>query len=532
MNIVDTLFARCDREAVALVCDDLSLTYGQLEAEVDRAAGALLDAGLPEPRTGFVPRVGLACPNGPDHVILALAVLRVGGCLVPVPGELAAPEREALIRTVGVHAVVVAGEMPWPGRDHCGTYSPASEIQKRRAAHVEEHGTCFSRLNPKKFVPNSSTPLSEIVELVAKEIPELSATLFLEPQRSPQELGFEEAAIADLSPAFIRFSSGTTGRSKGIVLSHASLMARIETGNRRLGITPADRIVWILPMAHHFAVSIILYLLKGATTVVVRSHLPEDILDAALRHEGTVLYGAPFHHAMLAREPSGRPWPTLRLAVSTAAALPLATARAFDFRYGVPLSQGFGIIEAGLPLLNTAAPREKPESVGRPLDDMAVDFRDPETGRTAAAGEVGELFLQADGMLDAYLNPWRLRGDILADGRWFQTGDLARQDADGFVYVVGRTNSVINSAGMKCFPEEVEAVIQSHPGVLAVRVSGQPHPHFGAVPVADIIAGEPAPSAASLAAHCRNALAHHKIPVEFRFVKDLPRTSSGKIRRF
>jgi acyl-CoA synthetase (AMP-forming)/AMP-acid ligase II len=85
---------------------------------------------------------------------------------------------------------------------------------------------------------------------------------------------------------------------------------------------------------------------------------------------------------------------------------------------------------------------------------------------------------------------------------------------------------------MKCFPEEVEAVIQSHPGVLAVRVSGQPHPHFGAVPVADIIAGEPAPSAASLAAHCRNALARHKVPVEFRFVKDLPRTNSGKIRRF
>ena len=88
------------------------------------------------------------------------------------------------------------------------------------------------------------------------------------------------------------------------------------------------------------------------------------------------------------------------------------------------------------------------------------------------------------------------------------------------------------SAGMKCFPEEVEAVIQSHPGVLAVRVSGQPHPHFGTVPVADLIAGEPPPSAASLAAHCRTALAHHKVPVEFRFVNDLPRTSSGKIRRF
>ena len=485
MNIVDTLFARCDREAVALVCGDLSLTYGQLEEEVDRAAGAMSKAGLPKPRAGFVPRVGLACPNSPEHVIFALAILRAGGCLVPVAGELAIPEREALIRTVGVQSVVLAGGMPWPGRHQA-----------------------------------------------AKEMPELSATLFLEPQRPSLELGFEEAAMAALCPAFIRFSSGTTGRSKGIVLSHASLLARIETGNRRMEITPRDRIVWILPMAHHFAVSIMLYLLQGATTVIVRSHLPEDILDAALHHGGTVLYASPFHHAMLANEPSGRPWPTLRLAVSTAAALPLTTARAFDARYGVPLSQGFGIIEVGLPLLNTAAPREKPESVGRAPDDMAVQLRDPETGAPIPDGDVGELLLQVDGMLDTYLNPWRLRGDLLLDGRWFQTGDLARRDAEGFVYIVGRTNSVINSGGMKCFPEEVEAVILSHPGVSAVRVSGQAHPHFGAVPVADIIPREPAPSTENLAAHCRNALASHKVPVEFRFVKELPRTSSGKIRRF
>jgi len=488
MNIVDRIFARCDRGAIALLCGEWSLTYGALEEAVDHAAGALFQAGLPRSLEGFVPRVGLACPNGPEHVILALAVLRAGGCLVPVAGELAEPEREALLRTVGVHALVLARAMPWPGR------------QAQR-----DH---------------------------AKEMPGLSATLFLEPKHSPLELGFDEAAIAALSPAFIRFSSGTTGRSKGIVLSHASLLARIETGNRRMEITPGDRVVWILPMAHHFAVSIMLYLLQGAATIVVRSHLAEDVLDAAIVHRGTVLYGAPFHHAMLAGEPSGRPWPARRLAVSTAAALPLGTGRAFDVRYGVPVSQGFGIIEAGLPLLNTAAPREKPESVGKALDDLALEFRDPETGAVVPDGAVGELFLQADGMLDAYLRPWRLRRKILAEGRWFQTGDLARRDADGFVFLVGRTNSAINSSGMKCFPEEVEAVLQAHPGVSAVRVFGLEHPHFGAVPVAEVVPCDPPPSAASLEQHCRNALASHKIPVEFRFVRELPLTSSGKLRRF
>jgi len=487
MNIADLVFADRDQAAEALVSEGATLTYGSLADAVERAVVALLRAGLPRREEGFVPRVGLACPNGPEHVILALAVLRAGACLVPVAGELAAPEREALIQSMGLHALVVAGGMAWP----------------ERLARREQ----------------------------AVELPELCAWLFLEPRRSGTGLGFDEEAFAALDPAFIRFSSGTTGKAKGVVLSHASLRARIETANRRLEITPRDRVVWILPMAHHFAVSIMLYLLNGATTIIVEGRLAEDVLDAAIRHGGTVIYGAPFHHALLAKESSGRPWPTLRLAVSTAAALPLATAREFDARYGVPLSQGFGIIEIGLPLLNTAAAREKPGSVGRPLEDIGVTLRDPESGGAPADGEVGELLLRAEGMLDAYLNPWQPRSEVLDGGGWFRTGDLAVRDAEGFIQLVGRTKSVINVAGMKCFPEEVEAVLQAHPGVRAACVYGREHPHYGAVPVADIVASEPAPSAACLTEHCRKALARYKVPVEFQFVSELRRTSSGKIRR-
>ena len=488
MNIVDLVFAQADSAATALICDSKALTYGELDQAVDRASALLLKAGLPRRAPGFVPRIGLACPNGIDHIVLALAVLRTGGCLVPIAGELAVPEREALSRTVGVHAVIIAGCMPWPER--------------------------------------LADPECSIL------VQELEAALCIEPPaESFNAPGFSETALAELNPALIRFSSGTTGRAKGVVLSHATLLARIETGNRRLEITRDDRVIWILPMAHHFAVSIMLYLLKGATTVIVRSHLAEDILDAAVRHRGTVLYGAPFHHALLAAESSGRQWPTLRLAVSTAAALPITTARAFDARYGVPLSQALGIIEIGLPFLNTFAPREKPDSIGRPLDDISFEIRDVEAGHPVPAGEVGELLVNAEGMIDAYLHPWQPRKDLLKEGRWFCTGDLARLDEAGCLYHTGRTKTVINVAGMKCFPEEVEAVLQSHPGVRAVCVSGRVHPQFGAVPVAEIIPAEPPPSIASLQEHCRASLARYKVPVEFRFVHDFARTPSGKIRR-
>ncbi|MEA3209640.1 MAG: long-chain acyl-CoA synthetase [Chthoniobacter sp.] len=445
MNIVEEIQRRADHGAIALISGGERLTYGELFARVDPVAARLsrLEAA----------RVGLDCPNGFQHVVLALAIVRAGKCLVPIASELVERERERVIGETGVGAI------------------------------VSGHG--------------------EVREGAIRE------------------LAFDPVTLSALNPAFIRFSSGTTGRSKGIVLSHESLLERVTAANRGLRIGPADRVVWILPMAHHFAVSIMLYLLHGATTVIENSHLAEDVLNAAITHSGTVLYGAPFHHALLAAEGSGRAWPTLRLAVSTAATLPLATAQAFEKRFGMPLSQGLGIIEVGLPLVNFEQAREKPTSVGKPLPDYAAEVR----------GE-GELFLRGPGMLDAYLNPWRPRAEILEDG-WFRTGDLARIDEDGDVHLLGRSGSVINVAGLKCFPEEIEAVLCEVPGVQRARVSGKANPRFGAVPIAEIVPRDPAnpPKIAALAAHCRSALARYKVPVEFRLVESVPLTPSGKIQR-
>jgi long-chain acyl-CoA synthetase len=446
VNIVELIHQRADRAAIALICGDEEISFGRLLDDADAVAGRL--------RSVSAGRVALDCPNGVAHVVLALGIVRSGKCLVPLASELAAPERERVIRETGVGAII-----------------------------------------------DASGSIREIA--------------------SPADPGFDEKALDALNPAFIRFSSGTTGTSKGVVISHETLLDRVTAANRGLGIGPADRIVWILPMAHHFAVSIMLYLLQGAATVIVNSHLAEDVLAAGRCHGGTVLYGAPFHHALLAAESSGLAWPSLRLAVSTAASLPAKTAAAFDTRYGLPLTQGLGVIEVGLPLLNLAAAREKPAAVGRPLPDFSAELR----------GD-GELFLRGPGMFDAYLRPWRRRSEVLVDG-WFRTGDLARIDADGDIFLLGRSHSVINVGGLKCFPEEIEAVLGEVPGVAAARVQGRENARFGAVPVAEIEARDPArpPSPGELSAFCRRALASYKVPVSFQFVDRIPRTASGKIRR-
>ena len=445
MNIVSLIFENAETDAIALIADDQSITYGELRSQVDIAATRIKNVSSA--------RIGLDCPNGIAHVVLALAIVQSGKCLVPLATELVMREREEVVRQTGIDAI------------------------------LKEDGSL-------------------------KELPR------------NQALDFDEVELAALHPAFIRFSSGTTGKSKGVVLSHESLLERIQAANNGLRITPTDRVVWILPMAHHFAVSIILYLWRGATTIIVKSHLAEEVLTVARRHGGTVLYGSPFHHGLLAAEPSQRSWPELRLAVSTAAPLPSEIAIAFYNRFGIPLTQGLGIIEIGLPFLNLQSPRYKPNSIGKPLPRYEAELRH------------NQLFIRGPGMLDAYLSPWKTRSEILEDG-WFRTGDMARVDSDGDFFLEGRAHSVINVAGMKCFPEEVEAILAGHPYVQRVRVTGRPHPKLGAVPVADIVPTqmEKPPSLASLFSLCRTSLARYKIPVEFRFVENLPLTASGKIKR-
>lgn len=326
-----------------------------------------------------------------------------------------------------------------------------------------------------------------------------------------------------LNPAFIRFSSGTTGKAKGIVLSHESLLDRITAANQVLQIHQGDRVLWMLPMAHHFAVSIVLYLYFGATTVLVPSGSRDGLLKPARDHRVTVIYGSPYHFAMLSAEKDAERLPDLRLAVSTAFALPECTARLFLEKFGLPLRQGLGIIEAGLPMLNIDAAKSKPTSIGKPTPSFAAMLDE----------ETGELLLDGPGMLDAYLSPWQTRDSILRDGDWLPTGDIAERDADGCYFLRGRTRTIINVGGLKCFPEEVEEILRQHPSVAAARVVGRPHPGLGAAPVAEIVLSDSIaqPSPQELRKHCQQQLAAYKVPVVFQFVPSLPLTSSGKISR-
>jgi len=468
LNIVESIAARAETGKTALVANGRRLSFGELLGRATEVASWLNAApGFHRPA---VPRVGLACGNGLDYIALALGILQAGGCLVPIAGELTDEERREIVERTGLHGLLIGPDETWRA-DEC--------------VSAREPG-CGA----------GWVPLDE---------PLLDC----------------EAEFASLNPAFIRFSSGTTGTSKGIVISHETLLGRITAANAGLRIGPEDRVLWVLPMAHHFAVSIILYLYHGASTILAPASDPKVMLAMMREHGATVMYGSPYHYTMLSGQSDAVSLGSLRLAISTAFALNTEVAELFVSKTGLHLTQGMGIIEAGLPILNLEHSKDKPTSIGKPQPAFEVKLDD------------GELMLRGPGIFDAYLTPWQPREAVLRDG-WFATGDIAEMDEDGCLYLRGRVRSVVNVGGLKCFPEEVEAVLCSHPGVKAARVSGRAHPALGAMPSAEIIpqnAEEP-PTMIELRKLCQERLSAYKVPLFYTFVSELPMTPSGKLLRY
>ena len=333
--------------------------------------------------------------------------------------------------------------------------------------------------------------------------------------------------------AFLRLSSGTTGAAKGILLSHRSLLARVTAANRGLKLGANDRVLWLLPMAYHFAVSILLYIQNGAAIIFGNALRASGTATIAREHQVTFAYGSPWHIRRLAELPVGVDLPpTLQRVVSTTTALDATAAADFRARHGLGVSQGLGIIEVGLPFISDGMVDEKPGELGKPLPDYEIALFD-EQGVLVAPGQSGELALRGPGLFDAYLTPWRPCDSVLHQG-YFRTGDRAEWTTTGGIRLLGRLKDVINVGGVKVFPLEVESVLDAHTSVVASRVHAQPDARLGEQVHADIqlIPNTDAATATeALAAWCAERLAPLKRPAGYTIVEKLAMTASGKVVR-
>jgi acyl-coenzyme A synthetase/AMP-(fatty) acid ligase len=225
----------------------------------------------------------------------------------------------------------------------------------------------------------------------------------------------------------------------------------------------------------------------------------------------------------------GGPLGSVRLCLSTSAPITPAVIDRFRSRYGVPVGQAYGIIEAGLPCINPGDGGLPATSVGRAVPGYEVAVFSGE-GERQHSGTVGEIAVRGSGLFSAYYAPWRRREHITRDG-WFLTGDIGWMDESGALYLKGRRTAVIFVAGLKFFPEEVEECINRFPGITESRVFGREHARLGEVPCAEIAVDSSGCDLEALKAHCARALSPYKVPVEWSVVAAVPRTPGGKILR-
>jgi acyl-CoA synthetase (AMP-forming)/AMP-acid ligase II len=450
-----------------------SLDYQSLWREVEALRGQLERLGVSQGQG-----VGVRARNGRAFVIGALAALGCGAVIMPIHHQMKPDELNEMLAQAPLCAILDEGS---------GAAQPGKTVTLENPG---ANGLRFTGLE------NSQPPLAP---------------------------GIPDAA-------FVRFTSGTTGAAKGVVLTHNDVLERTRAANAGLGLTSADKILWVLPMAYHFYVSIILYLEIGATVIVSADYLAGSLLETAAKHEATFLYITPMHVRMMNSDQSGRALPqSLKRVMSVSAKLHPQSAQDFLAKYKVPVSQGYGIIEVGLPIQNTAEAIEHPEAIGRPVDGFEAKIVD-DTMKPLPDGETGQLALRGPGMFSGYLNPPRSRAQVMHDG-WFLTGDLAHRDSGGRIVLDGRTSSVIHVAGHKVFPEEVAAVLDHHPAVLRSRVTAKAHPQMGEAIHAEVQLrpGHQA-TGEDIIAFCRKRLSSQKVPATLEIVGEISTTSSGKVR--
>ncbi|MCB9780640.1 MAG: AMP-binding protein [Alphaproteobacteria bacterium] len=334
--------------------------------------------------------------------------------------------------------------------------------------------------------------------------------------------------------ACLLYTSGTTGRPKGAMISHRNLRATVNALHLAWRWSRADHLLHALPLFHVHGLFAAQHgaLWAGATATWLSRFDADVVLQTIADRRITVFMGVPtFHHRLLALPPRDADLSSLRLVTSGSAPLPAADHVAFRERFGVDILERYGMTEVGLVLSNPYDGERRPGAVGFPVPGVSARITDPTTGEELPPGEVGEIRIHGDSVISGYLNLPEQSAAAIEDG-WMHTGDLGFVDDDGYFHVVGRQKDMVISGGLNVYPSEVEAVLRDQPGVAEVAVVGIPDDDLGERVVALVV---PQPGggvdAAALIAACRERLAPYKCPKELRVAGELPRNAMGKVQK-
>ena len=499
-NVADLVRAagRTAGDKTALIDGARSISWSALDAEVDRAAAAFVGLGL-APGS----RVALALGNTLDFPVAYFGVLRAGLVALPVNPGNTAREFSHVLDDSGA-AVLVAGPTALDAVE--------SAITDRADLLVLGAG--------------GATPVS------GRRFEDLLAD-----QASGQRPQGEAVGVDDL--AVLIYTSGTSGRPRGAMLSHRALLADLAHVSRiEPPPTRADDVVLlVLPLFHIFGLNTGLGMVAaaGATGVLVDRFDPAGSAELIRRHAVTSLVGAPPMYVAWSLLPgTGEAFASVRLAVSGAAPLPVDALQRFRVQTGLRVHEGYGLTETAPSVTSTLCSFEpKAGSIGRPVPGVEVSLVDA-SGAEVEPDDPGEIRVRGGNLFSGYWPDGREGPD--AEG-WWCTGDVAVADGAGDLTLVDRRRELILVSGFNVYPREVESVLATHPDVAEVAVLAMPHPYTGSAVKAIVVPrresdGTPVPvSTEALLVYAGTYLARFKCPTSIEIVDALPYTATGKIAK-
>ncbi len=481
-NLAETiLLSPASPQEPAIFFEGQKITYGELRRRINSLASSLRRAGV---KTGV--HVGLVFPNFPDFVFSYFAVLAAGGVVVPV------------------NPIFKPYEM-----GYILSHSDAKIVLYSR----------FFEATVKESAPEGTLLADDLV---------LSQWMEKEEEFSPVPREKDDLAV-------IMYTSGTTGRPKGAMLSHGNLLADSEAVIEGLKLEKEDVMLTVLPLFHSFGamVGMISPLRRGAKTALVPRFTPEAIVKAIKQYGVTIFPGVPSMFALLNRikDISRQDLPSLKYCISGGAPLPLEVMEEFERKFGVPIYEGDGPTECSpVTSVNPIGGKRKPGSIGLPIKNVEMEIADDE-GNFLPPGEIGEIVVRGPNVfLGYYKDPEATRKAFF--GQWFRTGDLGKKDEEGYFYIIDRKKDMIIVDGLNVYPREVEELLYKIPEIAEAAVVGRPHPLHGEIPVAFLSLKEGSSWDEERAKQfLRENLAQYKIPKKFYILDSLPKTPTGKISK-
>jgi len=480
------------------------MRFDELHARVGALAARLSDLGVERGE-----RVALCMENRPEYLISYFAVPAAGAVFVPLNTFLSTAELAAVLRDCAAGTLIVS----------------ASSLARLAGVLAELPGLRRVLVFPGAGSAEATTPVPEGVCLSP-----------LDAFGSPGG-GVRRSVSNRIDPedaAVLIYTSGTTGKPKGVMLSHRNLLSNARGCIRAVGVTSRDRILVCLPLFHSFTemVGMLAPVLSGMSIALCERLDRAEIKRTLLWRRPTLFPAVP---AVFAAMSAARVSTLARLAnpvrmyISGGAPLSADVLSRFESLYRRPLCEGYGLSEASpVVSLNPPRGRRKPGSVGIPLEGVELRVVD-EAGTALPAGRTGRLLVRGPNVMKGYFGKEAETVSAVTDG-WLDTGDLAHVDADGFLFIKGRSKEMLIFRGMNVYPREIEEVLESHPGVREAAVIGVPDAARGEVPHAFVVMHQGrCVTEVELKRTCMSRLARYKVPRSITLLSDMPRNPAGKV---